>query len=72
MANKTTIVRNQNQPILLDKQIAQFILDKIEELKELSILRFEDVDRDNETRLDYAQTIIDCDNIILHLKENLK
>lgn len=72
MPNTTTFVKGENYPILLDKETTQFILSKIEELKELSIFGFENIDKDNESRLDYAQTIIDCDNIIINLKEKLK
>jgi len=71
MANTTKIVRNSDEPIILDKESVEFIFDKIQVLKEVSILEFQDDDKDDESRLDWAQTIIDCDNILIYLKQKL-
>jgi hypothetical protein len=66
------MVRSENHPILLDKETAILIVEKLQELKELCFFRFEDNELDAESRLDSARTIVECDNINEYLKENLK
>jgi hypothetical protein len=72
MANTTTFVRSENRPILLDKETAILIVEKLQELKELCSFRFENNELDAESRLDFARTMVECDNINDYLKENLK
>jgi len=72
MVNTTKFVGNENRPILLDKETAILIVEKLQELKELCSFRFEDNELDTESRLDFARTMIECDNLNDYLKENLK
>ena len=71
MANKTTFVRSENHPILLDKETAILIVEKLQELKELCSFSFDNSELDADSRLDYAKTMIECDNINDYLKQKL-
>lgn len=71
MANTTRFKQNQELPILLDKETVELIINQINELKVYLTFDFEEIEQCTEDRLSIAKDIIDCDNIIITLKQKL-
>jgi hypothetical protein len=72
MENTTKFVKNENTPILLDKQSIEFIIDNLSDYRTLLTFEFEDDEQCTEDRLSTAKQIVDCDTMINYLKSKIK
>jgi hypothetical protein len=61
----------EEKQITLDEVNVTWIIDTLTKFREAQGLEFENTDADNSYRLSCAQDIIECDNMIIYLKEQL-
>jgi hypothetical protein len=73
MANTTRFEQNQELPILLEKESVEFIIQKLNDLKEIEFFNFTENEDDlgDEDRMSHALCYIQCENMINYLKEKL-
>jgi hypothetical protein len=73
MSNTTKKVLTPNQPVLLEKETIQLLIEKLKALKEVDELYLTDWDKDEATedRLSIAKSYIESGELINYLKSKL-
>ncbi len=64
----------EEKQIMLDVETIQYVIEKLEELKEIEEFKLTDWTKDEATvdRLDYAKSYVEVGDLINFLKRNLK
>lgn len=72
MANLTNY--EINNQVLLEKETIQFIIEKLEMVKEIELLNFTDFDEDqaSEDRMASAKNYVECGDLINYLEKSIK